>query len=72
MENDELLSFKEVEAILKRGRIYVYALRKLGLPVHGGRVWKSDLLKFIDTHPAPRAELKRLGNNGEQNGTLGN
>ena len=55
--NDELLSFKEVECFLKRGRMYVFALRRLGLPVHGGRILKSELLDFLEKHPNPRKEI---------------
>ena len=67
--NDELLTYKEVEARLKRGRTYVYQMRKLGLPTIGGRVRWSDVIEFLKNYPFPCSNSKSL-NNTEQNRTI--
>ena len=69
--NDELLTYKEVEARLKRGRTYVYQMRKMGLPTIGGRVRWSDVLEFLKNYPFPRGNSEPR-NKMEQNGTLRN
>lgn len=67
---DELLTYKEVEARLKRGRTYIYMMRKMGLKTLGGRVYWSDVINFLRDHPFPRSNDSR--NITEQNGTIRN
>ena len=53
MNNDPLLSMKELAAELKRGRTYVWAMKRRGFLMPGGRARLSEALTWLKTHPLP-------------------
>ena len=59
MNNEELLSYKEAADLFKRGRTWIYSLRKLGLPTYAGRIKTGEILEFVEQHPRPEYELRK-------------
>ena len=59
MNNEELLSYQEAADLFKRGRTWIYSLRKLGLPTYGGRIKTDEMLGFVKLHPRPELELMK-------------
>ena len=50
MNNEELLSYQEAADLFKRGRTWIYSLRKLGLPTYAGRIlecWLDPSHKYV-------------------------
>ena len=59
MNNEELLSYQEAADLFKRGRTWIYALRKLGLPTYAGRIKTDEMFEFVKQHPSPEMELRK-------------
>ena len=59
MNNEELLSYQEAADLFKRGRTWIYSLRRLGLPTYGGRLKTNEILEFVKQHLSPEFELRK-------------
>ena len=59
MNTEELLSYQEAADLFKRGRTWIYSLRKLGLPTYAGRIKTEEILEFVKQHPSPEFELRK-------------
>lgn len=57
----ELLTTKELAAMLKRAPSYVYAMRARGFPMPGDRATLREALAWLTKHPQPRASKQRRG-----------
>lgn len=51
--SEELLTVKELASRLKRSPNYVWAMRRKGFRMIGGRASLSDALIFLTLHPKP-------------------
>jgi hypothetical protein len=49
----ELLDSKGIAQRLRRSVWYVYAMRKRGFMMVGGRATMADAIEFLRVHPAP-------------------
>jgi hypothetical protein len=54
----DLLTTKELAAMLKRAPSYVYAMKARGFPMPGGRGRLTEALAWLTRHPQPRAERR--------------
>lgn len=54
----DLLTTKELAAMLKRAPGYVYAMKTRGFPMPGGRARLAEALSWLTKHPQPRAERR--------------
>lgn len=55
----ELLSVKELAAVLKKSEMFVYYMRWTGFEMPGGVAKLSDALEFLKRHPNPCSEFRR-------------
>lgn len=55
----DLLTTKEIAAMLKRAPSYVYAMRAQGFPMPGGRATIGAALVWLQNHPHPRKNRVR-------------
>lgn len=65
-EPHELLSPKELAAVLKRHPSYVYAMVSLGFQGIAGRYTLVEALVFLQSHPTPKRELELIRRNGSR------
>jgi len=61
---DELLCVKNLASELRRAPSYVFAMKRRGFKMPGGRATISNALKWLEKNPKPRAR-----NNTERRGT---
>jgi hypothetical protein len=61
---DELLSMKDLAALLKRSEAYVWAMRKQGFKVIAGRTTLSAALVWLSKNPCPCSRRFRKVNGG--------
>ena len=47
----DLLTTKEIAAMLKRAPSYVYAMKARGFPMPGGRARLTEALAWLTKHP---------------------
>ncbi len=52
---DKLLSMKELAGVLGRDRTYVWAMKRAGFAMPGGRARITDAIAWLEKHPTPRA-----------------
>jgi hypothetical protein len=55
----ELLTTKEIAAMLKRAPSYVYAMRAQGFMMPGGRATLHQAIEWLRTNPKPRKNRDR-------------
>ena len=63
----ELLSCKELAAVLKRPQSYVYAMRRRGFKMIAYRTTLAAALKWLEANPQPRG---RSRTNSNQHGRI--
>lgn len=55
----ELLTTKEIAAMLKRAPSYVYAMRARGFQMPGGRATLRQAMQWLEINPQPRKNRNR-------------
>lgn len=61
MEHPEaLFTPKELAFLLKRARTYVYAMKRQGFKMPGGKATLGEARAWEATHPAPRGNQKEI------------
>lgn len=52
---DPLFTPKELAALLKRDRTYIFAMKRRGFPMPGNRATLGEARKWLAKHPPPRS-----------------
>jgi hypothetical protein len=56
---EPLFTAKELAALLKRSRTYVFAMKRRGFVMVGGRATLTEARSWLKIHPLPRAKDSR-------------
>ena len=57
IEQERLLFPKELAGALRRGRTFIWAMKKLGFRMPGGTATLTEARRFLEDHPHPTSRL---------------